>query len=85
MKMRNCKSDWFPLALIFLAGLRVAAQNPATLAGGAPTEDPPNTHNMLVVGSKAVFLSHLPMFKGLNSYLIFLQLSRFVIDVFTAK
>ena len=27
-------------------------------------EDPPNTHNMLVVGERRVFLSHLPMFDG---------------------
>jgi len=29
-------------------------------------EDAPNTHNMLVFGEQAVFLSHLPMFDGLN-------------------
>ena len=29
-------------------------------------EDPPNTHNMLVVGGQTVFLSHLPMFDGPN-------------------
>jgi hypothetical protein len=28
--------------------------------------DPPATHNMLVVGEKTVFLSHLPMFDDLN-------------------
>jgi hypothetical protein len=27
-----------------------------------PTEDPAATHNMLVIGEKTVFLSHLPMF-----------------------
>jgi hypothetical protein len=31
-------------------------------AHASPAEDPPNTHNMLVVGEKNVFLSHLPMF-----------------------
>ena len=30
-------------------------------------EDPPNTHNMLVFGEKAIYLSHLPMFDGLNT------------------
>lgn len=30
-------------------------------------EDPPNTHNMLVVGGQTVFLSHLPMFDGLDN------------------
>jgi hypothetical protein len=29
-------------------------------------EDEPNTHNMLVVGSRTAFLSHLPMFEGLD-------------------
>jgi hypothetical protein len=29
-------------------------------------EDAPNTHNMLVFGEQAVFLSHLPMFGALN-------------------
>lgn len=29
-------------------------------------EDAPNTHNMLVFGEQAVFLSHLPMFDALN-------------------
>jgi hypothetical protein len=29
-------------------------------------DDPPNTHNMLVVGVHKVFLSHLPMFDGLD-------------------
>ena len=29
-------------------------------------EDAPNTHNMLVFGEQAVFLSHLPMFDGPN-------------------
>jgi hypothetical protein len=30
-------------------------------------EDAPNTHNMLVFGEQAVFLSHLPMFGALNA------------------
>ena len=39
----------------------------AAAARGATTEDGPNTHNMLIFGDEAVFLSHLPMFDGLNS------------------
>jgi hypothetical protein len=35
------------------------------VAPGA-AEDEKNTHNMLVFGEQAVFLSHLPMFHGLN-------------------
>ena len=29
-------------------------------------EDSPNTHNMLVFGEKKIYLSHLPMFDGVN-------------------
>ncbi len=29
-------------------------------------EDAPNTHNMLVFGEKKIYLSHLPMFDGVN-------------------
>jgi hypothetical protein len=32
----------------------------------AAAEDAPNTHNMLLVGEQAAFLSHLPMFNRLN-------------------
>lgn len=35
-------------------------------AGTAAREDAPNTHNMLVFGTGTVFLSHLPMFDGLD-------------------
>jgi hypothetical protein len=63
--MRNNQVRGFQQVLIILAVLRVAAQDPAALAGDVAREDPPNTHNMFVVGSEAVFLSHLPMFQGL--------------------
>jgi hypothetical protein len=66
MKMQKFKVAVLPLALIFLANLRTAAQDHAALPGGVAAEDRPNTHNMLVVGNEAVFLSHLSMFKGLN-------------------
>ena len=35
-------------------------------AAGFAAQDAANIHNMLVVGEQAVFLSHLPMFEGLN-------------------
>ncbi|MGH9838089.1 MAG: hypothetical protein ACREEM_04820 [Blastocatellia bacterium] len=35
-------------------------------AGGLLLEDAPNTHNMMIVGEQAIFLSHLPMFDSLN-------------------
>lgn len=49
-------------ALGFL-GLEVKAQ---ALAASLPPEDEPNRHNMMIVGSKTAYLSHLPMFEGLN-------------------
>jgi hypothetical protein len=54
------------LMLVILAGSSVAGQQNNTPAEGVASEDPPGTHNMLVVGKEAVFLSHLPMFDGLN-------------------
>ncbi len=35
-------------------------------ARGRVADDPPNTHNMLVVGERKIYLSHLPMFDGLD-------------------
>ena len=35
-------------------------------AYSSAAEDPPHTHNMLVVGKESAFLSHLPMFDALN-------------------
>ena len=32
----------------------------------SPIADAPNTHNMMVVGTKTVYLSHLPMFDAVN-------------------
>lgn len=45
---------------IFGIGLRADALAGAVLA------DPPGTHNMLVIGERAAYLSHLPMFVKLN-------------------
>ncbi len=38
----------------------------APLAPGLLLEDAPNTHNMMIVGSNTAYVSHLPMFEGLN-------------------
>ncbi len=46
-----------------LIGSTLKAETPAA----GTQEDAPNTHNMLVVGTEAVFLSHLPMFDGLKT------------------
>jgi hypothetical protein len=45
-------------------GLHGAAA--ASAAHSPQPEDAPATHNMLVVGEKAVYLSHLPMFRRLD-------------------
>jgi hypothetical protein len=50
------------LSVVLAASLARAATPP----GPSMDEDRPNTHNMLVVGEQTVFLSHLPMFDGLN-------------------
>ena len=52
-------------AVVATAALIGSTLKAETAAAGTQ-EDAPNTHNMLVVGTEAVFLSHLPMFDGLN-------------------
>ena len=47
-------------------GAFVAASFPSIGEATGQSEDPPNTHNMLVVGERTVFLSHLPMFDRLD-------------------
>jgi hypothetical protein len=49
------------LAASFIAGMRAAASQ-----SNASDEDLPGTHNMLVVGHDSIFLSHLPMFEGMD-------------------
>jgi len=58
----------------FLKQLAVAGATTALIGSGLKAEaslagtkeDKPNTHNMLVFGEKAIYLSHLPMFDGLK-------------------
>jgi hypothetical protein len=45
-----------------IAALAICYLGVGSNVGASPGEDPPATHNMLVIGEKAVFLSHLPMF-----------------------
>jgi hypothetical protein len=52
-----------PLNSISLFSPRVSAR---PTAAGLPLEDMPKTHNMMIVGSKSAYVSHLPMFEGLN-------------------
>jgi hypothetical protein len=49
------------LGLLSSLGRGVNAQSPLV-----PFADLPNTHNMMVVGVKTVYLSHLPMFDDVN-------------------
>jgi hypothetical protein len=55
--MERCRA----CSTVALATLLLVAADPARTA-----EDPPGRHNMLVVGQQSVFLSHLPMFEGVN-------------------
>ena len=48
--------------ICFAAGMRGADSQTS-----ASAEDHPATHNMLVVGHDTIFLSHLPMFQGVNA------------------
>ena len=57
--MRTRAWTWIAAALPLAAAAASAATPPAP--------DPPGTHNMLMVGEKTVFLSHLPMFVKLDS------------------
>ena len=47
--------------LVAMGGLLLGRETPAQSA-----EDAPNTHNMLVFGRQAIFLSHLPMLHRLR-------------------
>lgn len=53
------------VAVVGIGGAYLAGARPAD-ALVAVSEDPPRQHNMLVVGQHTVFLSHLPMFDGVN-------------------
>jgi hypothetical protein len=48
--------------LAVIGGGGAAVAQPHVMHGDAP-----NTHNMLVFGEKKIYLSHLPMFDGMNS------------------
>jgi hypothetical protein len=65
-RRKSSKNGWIAtLAMACMsAGIQVAhAQHTDSSAG---REDPRAAHNMLVVGSNTIFLSHLPMFDGTN-------------------
>ena len=65
MKIDRWKLTLVTLILIISAHSRAESQQ--NVANGKTAEDPPHTHNMLVVGKENAFLSHLPMFRALNS------------------
>jgi hypothetical protein len=66
MKTNRWKLPVLPVMALILAASRTVAQETKTRGPGVASEDSPATHNMLVVGTEAVFLSHLPKFDGLN-------------------
>src|SRR5258708_5883943 len=61
---RNWRLAVVSSMLVILVSSKAADRDDAALVEGAAAQDPSGTHNMLVVGRKAVFLSHLPMFDG---------------------
>jgi hypothetical protein len=65
MKFDRWKLNLATLILIVSAHSRAACQQ--NDASGNEEEDPPHTHNMLVLGKESAFLSHLPMFDALNN------------------
>jgi hypothetical protein len=55
------------LGVAALGALLLSSQVGVYATSGSATEDPPNTHNMILVGEHAVFLSHFPLFGTLRS------------------
>jgi len=50
-------------AIVVALAIFWATKRGTACAADQPPSDPPATHNMLVVGEKTVYLSHLPMFQ----------------------
>lgn len=62
--MKNYKRILLSMpVLIFILALSQAAGQKKTLSSNQSVSDSTATHNMVVVGEKAVFLYHLPMFQ----------------------
>jgi hypothetical protein len=66
MKRQNWNLVIITLMLVIFVVSEAAAQKTDTHGVGVAPEDQPKTHNMLVIGKEAAYLSHLPMFDGLN-------------------
>ena len=64
MKITKWKLTLVTVILVASAPSRAACQQNVT--SGNVAEDPPFSHNMLVVGTHSAFVSHLPMFDALN-------------------
>ena len=67
--VNNSRRDFLKAGATAIAGLNCLSLG---LQGSAramnrPLEDQPNTHNMMLIGTKAAFLSHLPMFVDRSS------------------
>lgn len=64
---QTARREFLKNSLVAVAGagcLPLGLAGAARQRGHAVRVDKPNTHNMLIVGQQAVFLSHLPMFSA---------------------
>jgi len=58
---------WLLLLLVLFAAVPPVTADDVR-SGDPPSSDPPGSHGMLVVGTDAVYLSHLPMFHVPHNY-----------------
>ena len=67
--MDNSRRDFLKAGATAIAGLKflTLGVQASPYVVNRPLEDQPNTHNMMLVGSKTAFLSHLPMFVDRSS------------------
>src|SRR5262249_7992964 len=64
----NTRRDFLATSMAAVAGLGLASLNSKTSRAfhHHPLMDDPTTHNMMIVGTKTVYLSHLPMFESVS-------------------
>jgi hypothetical protein len=64
-RMTRQADNWSLGLVVWLLVTTTSATAQRNVTKFDETSDPPSTHNMVVVGAKNVFLSHLPMFDDL--------------------
>ncbi len=64
----NTRRDFLKTSMAAVAGLGLASLNSKAPRAfhHQPLMDDPTTHNMMIVGTKTVYLSHLPMFESVS-------------------